>query len=186
MGAASGSPGLGSRRRPILDAQLVAMTALMLVLGALAWWRGGEPLWRAGVGQGVDQILRYGLLIGVSFVAAGFAQVLIPTEWIRGALGHGSGTRGILIATAAGIATPAGPFVSLPIAATLLRVGAEPAAVVSYLSAWSLLAVHRLVAWEVPILGARFALVRYAICFALPILAGLLMRGLGRFLAAGA
>jgi hypothetical protein len=54
--------------------------------------------------------------------------------------------------------------------------------VIAYLSAWSLLALHRLVAWEVPILGARFALVRYAICVALPILAGLLARGLGRLL----
>jgi hypothetical protein len=186
MGASGGGPGSATGRRPILDAQFVAIAVIAVLLGALAWWRGGEALLRDGLGQGLDQILRYGLLIVVSFLAAGFAQVLIPTEWIRGALGEGSGMRGILLATAAGIATPAGPFVSLPIAATLLRVGAEPAAVVSYLSAWSLLAVHRLVAWEVPILGARFALVRYAICIALPILAGLLMRGLGRLLAAGA
>ena len=57
---------------------------------------------------------------------------------------------------------------SLPIAATRLRSGAEPAAVVTYLPAWSLLAVHRLVAWELPLLGARFALVRYAMCVVLP------------------
>jgi hypothetical protein len=54
--------------------------------------------------------------------------------------------------------------------------------VIAYLTGWSLLAVHRLVAWEVPILGARFALVRYAICAVLPVLAGLLARGLGRLL----
>ena len=52
--------------------------------------------------------------------------------------------------------------------------------VVAYLSAWSLLALHRLVAWEVPILGARFALLRYAICLGLPVLAGLLARGFAR------
>ena len=106
--------------------------------------------------------------------------VLIPREWVQTALGHDSGVRGIVLASAAGIATPAGPFVSLPIAATLLGAGAAPPAVIAYLSAWSLLALHRLLAWEVPILGARFALVRYAICIALPILAGLLARGLGR------
>jgi uncharacterized membrane protein YraQ (UPF0718 family) len=172
------------RRRPILDAQFVFMLAVAAALGALAWARGGETLLRAGLGEGVDQFVRYGLLIAISFVAAGFAQVLIPSEWIRGALGRDSGMRGIALASAAGIATPAGPFVSLPIATTLLRGGADPAAVVTYLTAWSLLAVHRLVAWEVPILGARFALVRYAICAALPILAGLLTRGLGRFLGA--
>jgi uncharacterized membrane protein YraQ (UPF0718 family) len=165
-----------------LDAQLIGMVAVALALAAFAWWRGGAPLLRAGLGEGIDQLVRYGLLIAVSFLAAGFAQVLIPREWIQGALGHDSGLRGILLASAAGVATPAGPFVSLPIAATLLGAGAAPPAVIAYLSAWSLLALHRLLAWEVPILGARFALVRYAICVALPVLAGLLARGLGRWL----
>ena len=165
-----------------MDAQLFGMVAVAIALAALAWWRGGTPLLRAGFGEGIDQLVRYGLLIAVSFLAAGFAQVLIPREWIQGALGHDSGLRGILLASAAGVATPAGPFVSLPIAATLLGAGAAPPAVVAYLSAWSLLALHRLLAWEVPILGARFALVRYAICVALPVLAGLLARGLGRWL----
>jgi uncharacterized membrane protein YraQ (UPF0718 family) len=164
-----------------LDAQLLGMLVLALALAALAWWRGGAPLLRSGLDEGFGQLVRYGALIAVSFLAAGFAQVLIPREWIQGALGHDSGVRGIVLASAAGVATPAGPFVSLPIAATLLGAGAAPPAVVAYLSAWSLLALHRLVAWEVPILGARFALMRYAICVALPVLAGLLARGLGRW-----
>jgi hypothetical protein len=171
-------------RRRVLDAQLLLMVALAAALGALAFWRGGAPLLRTGLHEGADQLLRYGLLIAVSFLAAGFAQVLIPSEWIRGALGRDAGLRGILLASGAGIATPAGPFVSLPIALTFLRGGADPAAVVAYLTAWSLLALHRLVAWEVPILGARFALVRYAICAGLPIAAGLLARGFGRLLGA--
>jgi len=165
-----------------LDVQFFGMLLLALALAALAWSRGGETLLRAGLGEGIDQFVRYGALIAVSFLAAGFAQVLIPREWIQGALGHDSGLRGIVLASVAGIATPAGPFVSLPIATTLLGAGAAPPAVIAYLTGWSLLALHRLVAWEVPILGARFALMRYAICAALPILAGLLARGLGRLL----
>jgi uncharacterized membrane protein YraQ (UPF0718 family) len=164
----------------VVDAQLFWMLGLLAALAALAWIRGGESLLRDGFGAGLDQLLRYAALIAVSFLAAGFAQVLIPREWVEGSLGENSGLRGILIASAAGIATPAGPFVSLPIAATLLGAGASTPSVVAYVSAWSLLAVHRLVAWEIPILGARFALVRYAICFGLPILAGLLARALGR------
>lgn len=165
-----------------MDAQFLGILALVLALGALAFWRGGAVLLRAGLDEGVGQLIRYAALIAVSFLAAGFVQVLIPREWIQGALGHESGMRGIVLASAAGIATPAGPFLSLPIAATLLGAGAAPPAVVAYLSAWSLLALHRLLAWEVPILGARFALLRYAICVALPILAGLLARGLARWL----
>jgi uncharacterized membrane protein YraQ (UPF0718 family) len=173
------------RRLRVLDAQLLLILAIAAALAALAFWRGGASLLRAGLADGADQLLRYALLIAVSFFAAGLAQALIPAEWIRTGLGRDSGLRGMALATAAGIATPAGPFVSLPIAATLLRAGADPAAVVTYLTAWSLLAVHRLVAWEVPLLGARFALVRYAICVALPLLAGLLTRGLGKLSTAG-
>jgi uncharacterized membrane protein YraQ (UPF0718 family) len=179
-GRPAGRP--AARRRPILDAQFVGILAVALALAALAFWRGGAQLVRAGLDEGASQLLRYGALIAVSFLAAGFAQVLMPREWVQAALGQDSGLRGIVLASAAGIATPAGPFVSLPIAATLLGAGADQPAVIAYLSAWSLLALHRLVAWEVPILGARFALVRYAICIALPILAGLLARGLGRLL----
>lgn len=175
-----------ARSRSPVDAQLVVIVVLAAALAALAWLRGGEALVRAGFSEGVSQLVRFGLLIAVSFLAAGFAQVLIPAEWIRSSLGRDAGLRGIVLASAAGVATPAGPFVSLPIAATLLRGGADPAAVVAYLTAWSLLALHRLIAWEVPMLGARFALVRYAICAALPIVAGLLARGLGRLLGAAA
>jgi hypothetical protein len=54
----------------------------------------------------------------------------------------------------------------------LMRSGAAPACVVAYLTAWSVLAIQRLVAWEIPILGARFALLRYAVSLLLPIAAG--------------
>jgi uncharacterized membrane protein YraQ (UPF0718 family) len=174
----------GGRR--ILDAQLLSMVGVTVALAVLAWSRGGEELLRAGLREGGAQLVRYGLLVAVSFLAAGLVQALLPSEWIRGALGRDSGLRGILLASAAGVVTPAGPFVSLPVAATLLRGGAGPEAVVAYLTAWSVLAIHRLVAWEVPILGARFALLRYAICALLPIAAGLLARGLGRLFGAGA
>jgi uncharacterized membrane protein YraQ (UPF0718 family) len=116
----------------------------------------------------------------VSFLAAGIAQVLIPQEWVREALGEGSGLRGILLGAAAGIITPAGPFVSMPIAVVMLRSGAETGPVVAYLTGWALLALHRLIAWEAPILGWNFALFRWGICLVLPLLAGLLARALSR------
>ncbi len=156
------------------------MLLVLAALALLAAQRGGLPLLREGLGEGGLLLWRFGRLIAVSFLAAGLAQVLVPREWVEGALGREAGVRGILIASAAGIVTPAGPFVSMPIAAVLLRSGASPAAVVAFLSAWSLLALHRLVAWEIPILGARFALLRYVVSLALPVLAGLLTRMLLR------
>ena len=86
----------------MFDAQLVFMIGLLAVLGALAIWRGGAPLLWEGLGQGGDLLLRFGLLIAVSFLAAGVVQTLIPRDWVEGALGSEAGMRGILIATAAG------------------------------------------------------------------------------------
>ncbi len=103
---------------------------------------------------------------------AGLAETLLPREWVAAALGENSGWKGLFLASAAGAITPAGPFISMPLAAGMLRSGAAPAAVVTFLAAWSLLAVHRLIAWEIPILGASFALTRWALCLLLPVLVG--------------
>ena len=161
-------------------------TALLVLLGilcglvAFAYTRGGTALVSKGFGQGGRLLLEVGLLLVVSFLAAGFAQVLVPKEWVAGALGERSGFSGILFASAAGAAMPGGPYVALPIAATLAVRGAATGPVVAFVTAWSLLAVHRLIAWEIPILGARFALIRYAACLVLPVAAGMIARLLTR------
>jgi len=165
----------------VLDGTLLTMLGVLALFVALAYWRGGGDLASAGLRQGVDMLLRFGPVIVVSLLAAGLADKLLPREMVQTWLGEEAGLRGIVLAAGAGIVTPAGPFVSMPIAAVLLRSGASTAAVVAFVSAWALLAVHRLLAWEVPMLGWRFALLRYGVCLALPILAGLgsrfLLRG---------
>lgn len=164
----------------MFDGQFLFLLGVLLLLGLLAFWRGGAPLLGEGLGNGAKLLLRFSLVIAVSFLAAGLAEVLVPREWVQDALGADSGLRGILIATAAGIVTPAGPFVSMPIAATLIRSGAAAGPVVAFLTGWSLLALHRFVAWEVPILGMRFALLRYGVSLLLPIGAGLIARAITR------
>jgi uncharacterized membrane protein YraQ (UPF0718 family) len=164
------------RRIPVIDANLLVVLGMLAALAWLAWLRGGSELVWQGVAGGSELLVRYAALIAVSFLAAGLAEALVPTEWVREALGRDSGLRGILLASAAGILTPAGPFVSMPIAAAMLRSGAGAAPVVAFLTAWSVVALHRLVAWEVPVLGLRFALLRYAVSLARPVAAGLLTR----------
>jgi uncharacterized membrane protein YraQ (UPF0718 family) len=115
-------------------------------------------------------------VIFLSFLAAGLAETLMPRDWVSAALGEESGWKGLVVATLAGLITPAGPYISMPLAAGMLRSGAAPATIVAFLSAWSLLAIHRLVAWEIPILGAPFALTRWTLCLVLPVLAGALAR----------
>jgi uncharacterized membrane protein YraQ (UPF0718 family) len=162
----------------MLDATVWILLGLCLLLAALAWARGGAPLVQQGLEGGARMILRYALVIVVSFVAAGFAEQLLPREWMSHALGDPSGLRGILIASGLGVLTPAGPFVAMPIAAVMVRSGAAAGPVVAFLTAWALLALHRFVAWEVPILGWRLAVLRYGVSLVIPVLAGLAARAL--------
>jgi uncharacterized membrane protein YraQ (UPF0718 family) len=164
----------------VIDGTLLFLTAVLAAVAALAWWRGGPELMSQGFASGWDSLVRFAPMIIVSFLAAGFADQLIPPAWVRQQLGADSGLRGIALATGVGILTPAGPFVSMPIAAAMIRTGAGAGPVVAFLSSWSLLAIHRLVAWEVPILGWRVALLRYVTCAALPIIAGFAARALTR------
>ncbi|MGH0030159.1 MAG: permease [Myxococcota bacterium] len=164
----------------MIDGTFLLLVALLVGLGALSYARGGRSAVDEGLRGGVDLLLRFGPVIVISFLAAGFAERLVPQEWVRARLDHGSGLTGILIGAGAGVVTPAGPFVSMPIAAVLLRSGAGVGAVVAFLSAWSLLSLHRLLAWEVPILGWRFAALRYGICVVVPVVAGLVARSLVR------
>ena len=84
-----------------------------------------------------------------------------------------AGMRGILIGTIAGGLTPGGPYVSLPIAAGLMRAGAGVGTMVAFLTAWSLWGVSRL-PMEVGILGWKLALIRLGATFFFPPIAGLI------------
>lgn len=167
-------------RRRLLDGTLLVFAAVVLALAVAAWARGGPALVREGLSHGGGLLLQSAALLALSFLAAGLAEVLIPRDWIPTALGADSGLRGIAIATAVGVLTPSGPFVAIPIAAALERSGAGLGPLVAYVSGWGLLALHRLVAWEIPILGSQLALTRWAVCLALPLLAGLLARAFAR------
>ena len=156
----------------IFDSNFWIVFGLLIALMGLAMNRGGTPLLQEGIGSGTKLFMRFGLVIFLSFMVAGLAESLMPREWISSALGEDSGWKGLMLAAAAGAITPAGPFVSMPLALGMLKAGAAPAAVITFLSAWSLLAIHRLFAWEVPILGASFAFTRWSLCLILPVLVG--------------
>jgi uncharacterized membrane protein YraQ (UPF0718 family) len=104
---------------------------------------------------------------------AGLAQTLLPRDLINRWVGDESGIRGILIGTLAGALTPGGPYVSLPIAAGLLKTGASIPTMVTFVAGWSLLAVARL-PLDVGIMGWRFTLIHRVSVLIFAPLAGLL------------
>ncbi len=71
-------------------------------------------------------------------------------------------------------------MLSFPILAGLHQAGAGLGPLVAYLTGWSLLGLHRILAWELPLLGPRFVVVRLAVSLVLPPLVGYLAGTIAR------
>ena len=112
-------------------------------------------------------------LLFFAMILAGMIQVLLPKQLLSQWVGAESGMKGIFIGTIAGGIMPGGPYVSLPLAAGLLRAGAGIGTMVAFLTAWSLWAIARL-PLEFGILGWKFTLVRLACTFIFPPIAGVI------------
>ncbi len=156
--------------------QMLIPTIIMGVIAAVLLFisyqkGGGEHI--LGLKAAGNLLLQITPLLILSFIVAGMVQQLVPTEIISKWVGTESGFRGILIGTAAGSLMPGGPYVSLPIAAGLLRAGAGIGTMVAFLTGWSLWAVSRL-PLEIGIMGWKFWLIRLACTFFFPPIAGLI------------
>jgi uncharacterized membrane protein YraQ (UPF0718 family) len=119
------------------------------------------------------------LLLG--FVIAGLAQVLIPKELVSRWLGSDTGWKGILIGCVVGGLVPGAPYATFPLVAVLYQRGAGLGAVVGFVTAWSLWSVSRLPV-EIALIDTKPALIRYAVTFVVPPLAGLLAEAVDRAL----
>ncbi len=150
----------------------IILGVIAIVLLFIGYQKGGGEhiLGLKSAGNLLIQIIP---LLIFAFIIAGMVQFLIPTEMISKWIGTESGLRGILIGSVMGGLAPGGPFVSLPIAAGFLRVGASVGTMVAFLTAWSLWAVTRL-PMEIGIMGWKFTLIRIACTFFFPPIAGLI------------
>jgi len=150
----------------------IIMGVLAIVLVFIAYNKGGgEHI--LGLKSAGSMLLQIAPLLIFAFIIAGIVQVLLPVELISKWVGTESGLRGILIGTVVGGFAPGGPYVSLPIAAGLLRVGASVGTMVPFLTSWSLWAVSRL-PMELGIMGWKFTLIRIACTFFFPPIAGII------------
>lgn len=154
------------------------MAAIAAVLVAIAWYRG-QGQHASGLRAAWTMTIETLPLLVFSFVVAGMAQVLLPSDLISRWVGAESGWRGLLIGTVAGALTPGGPYVSLPVVAGLLRAGAAVGTMVAFLAGWSLWSISRL-PLEVGVVGWRFTAIRVAVTFFFPPVAGLLAGWLAR------
>lgn len=147
---------------------IIGLLAVILLFIA---YRRGQHL--NGMREAFHMTVQILPMLILAFMAAGMIQVLLSQETLSKWIGVESGIRGILIGTMAGGLAPGGPYVSLPIAAGLVRSGAGVGTMVAFLTGWSLWAVNRL-PMEVGILGWKLTLIRIASTFFFPPIAGLI------------
>ena len=146
------------------------MAAIALALFIVATLKGqGRNI--AGLRSALDMLVQILPLLVFAFIIAGLVPTLLPKNLLSKWVGAESGVRGLFIGTLAGSLTPGGPYVSLPVVATLLRSGASTGTMVAFLTSWSLWAVARM-PMEVGILGWKFTLIRLISVFFFPPIAG--------------
>ncbi len=178
------SPTTPEKRRMALSTSQIlsycVLGTIIVVLTIIAIrTRGTAGVKEAGKSGGVLFLsVLPNLLLG--FTIAGFLQVLLPKDTIVRWMGEDSGFRGILAGSLAGTLTPGGPFTHFPILASFLKAGAGVGPVSAYIAGWALLGVNRIIVWELPILGWRFALARIVACLFVPPVVGLLTQLLFR------
>jgi hypothetical protein len=107
----------------------------------------------------------------------------VSPETIARVLGGESGIVGVFVAMALGAVTPGGPMVSFPLALVLVKLGVSGPQLTAYISAWSVFALHRMLVYELPMLGGRFCRLRIAVSLPVPpmaaLAAGLVWQALG-------
>ena len=158
------------KRSKAVDTTTTALGVVALVLLAIAFWRGHD-LPAAGLLTAWRTLWRNLAIVLLSFAIAGLAQVLIPKDLITSWLGTAAGLKGVLIGCIVGGLVPGAPYAVFPVIAGLYRAGASLGTVVGFVTAWSLWSVSRLPV-EMALIEPRAALVRYAITFLVPPLAG--------------
>lgn len=149
----------------------IIMAVLAIVFIVLVYQKGGTPQLTTGLKGAGTMLWQMAPLLVFAMIIAGIIPLLVPQEAISRWVGAESGWRGILIGTAVGGVMPGGPFVSLPMAAGLLQVGAGIGTMVALLTGWSILAISRL-PMEIGIMGWKFTLIRLACSFFFPPIAG--------------
>jgi uncharacterized membrane protein YraQ (UPF0718 family) len=163
-----------------MDTTTLILAIVTVGLLIVAFWQGRDlPL--AGLKAGGRTLWRNLAVLLLGFAIAGLAQVLIPRALITRWLGGQAGIRGVLIGCVLGGLVPGAPYATFPLVASLYQAGASLGAVVGFVCAWSLWSVSRLPV-EIALIDSKPALVRYALTFAVPPLAGLAANALDKIL----
>ena len=158
-----------------LDLSTLILIGLAALFAAIAYWKDPGLPW-IGAKTGLSLLWFVVPRLIPALILAGMLQVLIPQETIARYFGRQSGLTAILLASLAGILTPGGPMVSVPLLVVLANSGMALGPLVAYMTSWSLFGMQRIIAWEAPLMGWHFVAVRVIPSLAFPVIAGWLVK----------
>lgn len=158
----------------MIDIVRIGLVALALILAVVTWRRGGSSEVRRGGSIAIDTTLMVLPKLVLALATASLLSEVLPREAILSVIGPETGVLGIVLASILGGILPGGPVTSFPIALFIWQIGAGVPQVIALLTGWSCFALHRLLTYEIPMLGTRYALLRFLSVAVVPIMAGLL------------
>lgn len=146
---------------------------IALVLVAYAQWKKPE-IHREAMRKGAITAKTLLTRIPLIVIAVSLLVMLVPDQFIAEELGASAGFQGIMIGSLLGGFLPGGPSVAFPVVVVLMDSGAQGGPLIALITAWSVLAMHRMIFFEIPFMGVRFAALRFVSSLILPPIAGVL------------
>ena len=149
---------------------IIMLASLLFAIMTYAWVQGPEVFSPALKNSG-SQLLRFAPIMVIAVLLSGFAEAVIPKQFIETWLSDASGWRGIFIAWIAGIVTPVAGVFGMPLAASLYKAGAGLAVIMTFLTSLATLSLVKMPI-EVGFYGWRLTMVRFGVSLILPLIAG--------------
>ncbi len=155
---------------------LLGLSVITVVAAVLVFVLKGQGAVEHAWGASIDLILGILPSMLAGMLMAGSLRQLVPTGALAKWMGAESGWKGLVIASAVGIATPGGPMAAFPMVLVLSGAGADIGCVIAFIVSWGLNGFNRILVWEVPLLGPDFALLRFISGLPMGFIAGWLSR----------
>lgn len=157
-----------------LDPSNLVIYVLAITLAVVAYFKDPGLPW-LGARNGLSLLWFVLPRLVPALILAGIIQVLVPQEVVARYFGRTSGFRAIVIASIAGVLTPGGPMVTVPLLVAAANSGAALPPLVAYMTSWSRFGVQRIISWEAPLMGWKFVGTRVLASVTFPVLAGWLV-----------
>jgi len=143
-----------------MTATAIALFALLAILMGISLWRGTD-VFTSGWRTSMSQLFRFLPILVIAMLVAGYTEALIPKDIVQRWLSDSSGWRGIGLAWLAGVLTPGGSIIGLPMVAVLYQAGVGITVLITYATSFATLSVLR-IPLEVGFYGWKLTLTRVA------------------------